>query len=523
MSRLFYDSIDFVAEFGCLPQVSRSVTRQVDSTTGNTLREVHRIVANGIMIADRAATPVMQDQLAGMIVTLEGMQDDRILFMNDNAGLQFWAYNFPLASRNNHPTPQGIVKVEVDLPYGPNKLVNNAPYTVVWECFVYPCTNIPIPGVATLSFTTTETYDEGGLSTITLSGTMCACEGEDPDEVLERLLENVFNPLVLSKWQAAFPNGQFPDLRPINNSVFVNDPCRTFSYSYGGGNVPTGLDALRIEVTARCRMIQNHVICVITAIYTFRGRYIGSGTTPDLGASIGGGLININLFGGVFGSGGGGSLNFDTVVKEAFDFKGIDVSLFWPPGAGNVKWLTDPEMGFDFQTNKISSSKTFHLNWIHDNDVLEYDENWVINSGQEGWLAHRLTKIRGTVTGRTLPYIQTSGVGGTVITCQVRMMAGNQYDILPDRLTVDGINVWRIEPASHGAQSVPVQQTTRASGTSGLSRRGIFLTTQTQTFGVRDINSSALKTILCGGLRTTLREIRKSGDVDDFGGFKGLP
>lgn len=500
MATFVYDSVDFATTLGALPRVSRDITREVEAATGSVLRELHVITCEWTAVPAAGSTLAQaQAAITAFEAVVEALDDGGILKFSDNAANVCWAYDAAAGTANNHTTAFGVKLTRKSFPWGPAKHVTNDPIRLTFEAVVIPCSNDPISGVGTLTYQVHEEYDLAGLLTVEYTGQLCACSGYNVRDIFATLRDTVFTPDARDKFTSAGatlgvgfgPSGQ--GLTYLD----ADDHCLQFRLIYGGGAAPQGLEATRLEVSVTCAIKQNLVTLQVTGRYHFRGDYIGTGspigTLFGIGASSGG-MFAVPA--GGFGLGGVGASSFDAVYREAWAFAGIDVRPFLPPGAGASFMTTDPVVTVDTDSNVITSTKTFYANWIWDSTILEYDETVELHIARPG-TSERRQMYSDAGAPDPLVYIQESGLDAYRVTFSATIVARLLYVDLPDRLTADRVNIWRVSPDSMTASSKSPNQKQNP----GLVREGYVTSRVVQGYIVRDPSAvPALKQIVVGSI-----------------------
>ena len=495
-------TLDFEPDLGCLPQVSRTIAREHDAQ-GILISEQHTITVTGHIVAFGADTDTLQDDITDKIALLEAQLDGGQLRFLENDLEVAWAYDSP-GDPNNHESLYGVRIVNKDLPWGPAQHVTNAPYTIVFQADVIPCSNDPVVGSGSFGFSTQEEWDLQGLVSLTFAGRLCSCDGFDVDDIWESIRDTILIPLAEEIFTAAGlpPGPGFGPTRQSLNKLDSKDRCMTFVLGFDPPGISfTGFDDDELFVTATCSIDDNLVRCEITGTYKF------TGLPGPTGGSSGSGPLP-PIFGGPLtpmGLGGGGGADFDSTKSSAEGFDGIDPTWFFPGGAGGVVpvgtgndfLITGVRFGYNMEARTISATRVYLLNWIHDENVVKYSEDVSVSAGRPGVTQHRLNPLAGAAGGSVgpppLPYPQRSGFGGTIITFTMNITSRVEYVSVPPRLTPDAdLGNYRIEPAEQRA-SVPLVDDTQVN--IGNNSQTLFLITITQVYSYRDSSDPDIQQI----------------------------
>ena len=499
MAALVYDSVDFATTLGGLPRITRDIIREVEAQSGKVMRELHVITCewHGVP-AVGLSLDASQAAITAIEAAVEALDDNAILYFSENDGGIAWAYD-DATKANNHQTAYGVKLTRKNFPWGPGKHVTNAPIVITFEAVIIPCSNDPVTGVGTLSYTISEEWDYSGLVSVTYQGTVCACDGYDVDDIATTLRDTVFTPDARDRFTLA---GAVlgPNFGPSSQGYTVLDTgsvCKQFRFVYGGGSPPQGLESTKLELNVQVTLVGNLVTITITATYGYRGDYIGTGSPTGTLFGLGSGSGSIFTSGGFFGLSTAGGTSFDAVYREAWNFAGVDARPFLIPGSGSIFLVTDPEMSVDTASNTISAKKVFFANWIHDATILLFEESVQIDYTQPGFSSRRCMYPNGS--GVTpLAYVQTSGYDVYIVRFSATIVSKFKYMELPDRLTPDQNNIWRIEPDTMGGVSQLPDQLNNP----GNIQEGYVTSTVTQTYAVRDPSTvAALKGIAVGSVK----------------------
>ena len=484
MASLNYDAVDFATTLGGLPRVSREITRELDQQSGQILREHHVISCEWHGIPAAGTLDQQQASITAIEAAIEALADDGILYFAENDGGIAWCYD-DATKANNHVTIYGVKITRKSFPWGPAKHVTNAPLQLTFEATVIPCSNDPVTGVGTLVYQVSEEWDTSGLVSVTYTGRVCACSGYDVDDVVLTLRDTVFTPDARDRFTAAgsLPGGGFGPTAQGYTALDTGSHCKDFRFVYGGGASPTGLEATHLELSVNVSIKDNLVTLEAAASYGYRGDYIGTGlsTGSMFGASVGGGMLVFTPTSGLLIGAATGSSAFDAVYKEAWNFAGVDVRPFLPPGAGAIFLVTDPQVSVDTANNRIVSRKTFYANWIWDASILLYDMQVSVDMSQPGFGSRRLMHAS-PGTPVPLPYCNTSGRNVMIVTFLATIVSKHAYLTLPDQLTADPLNVWRIEPDNVTGYSKLPNQTQLPS----TMQEGYTTSVVKQTWAVRN-------------------------------------
>ncbi|HET6497240.1 MAG TPA: hypothetical protein VFH61_17975, partial [Thermoleophilia bacterium] len=152
MATLTYAGTDFTTTLGGLPTISRRITRELHPTTQTVMKERHVItlVWNAVP-AEGQAIDTDQSAIAAFEAAVEALPHDGALIYARNSGDVYWAYN-SAGSANNHVCPKGIKITVEDFPHQPAAKVTHQPIVLTFECEVFPCSNDPTVGIASLAY-----------------------------------------------------------------------------------------------------------------------------------------------------------------------------------------------------------------------------------------------------------------------------------------------------------------------------------------------------------------------------------
>lgn len=526
MATLTYAGTDFLTTLGGLPTVSREILRELDPNSLTVIKERHIITLEWTGVpAEGQSLDTDQSDIADIEAAIEALAQDGALIYKRNSGDVAWEYNAPNATATafNHVVPNGIKITKIGFPHGPAKAVTNTPLRVVFEANVIVCSNDPIPGVASLSYTVTEEWDTGGLLTVVYQGTLCACKGKDVRDLLRTLMDGTFTPDARQRWTQAghvLGNG----FGPMGMGVTELDQvitCVSFRINYGGGDIPDGLDATTLRLAVNTRIIQNWIVVNIIAVYGYRGSYVGTGGPPlifgaPFGGLIGSGFGSASGLFGLPGGGVGGSGGFyGNVFAEAWDQRGVDVRAFLPPGAGAVFLRTEPKIGVNTASNEISSDMTYYARWVHDEEILTYDETVELDVAEPEASGRVLMNDESGTQHR--PYVQEAGWGESYVTFTVTIVSKTTYYELPDRLNQDRVNIWKVRSSPFAYDSKLPNQI-HPVGLAGSPPEGFTTSRVSQRYLVRDPGQvGTLKQIVVGSIKKLQTFIGgapvKSGDT----------
>ena len=488
----------FSTTFGCLPRVSRSITREISPESGELVREIHELTVEGTMIASGADTDARQANLTSKIAAMEALEDDAEWRFEENDAGQAWSYDGTSGTTNNHATIAGMKIVRVDIPWGPAQHVTNVPYTITVQGEVHPCNETFAGGIATHSYTVTETYDASGLITaVSVSGAYCVCDGYDARDLLDDLIANLHGPDAHDRfWPTIVLQPPYKPTSITYQATRIDstgtDLCATYQIAW---SIPDGAesgDGNRVNAVVTINP-ENHIVAQITIRYPF----IGSGTRAQAWQD---------------------AQNFEWPQNEK-------LGSYLPNGAGSIVRETAPQ--YQFSATEIVATRTFHLNWRFTQDIIEYDATVQVSQTHPGFSAHRLCHTRGSAGSATPPfaYCQESGHSAWRVTHTVRILSRDKYLTPEPLLTPDRANIWLIEPGSANAQHKRMRATSKnalgigaqygSGGISSSSSVDWYETRYTETYGVRDPSAAGLDQLPM----YSIKDVGVIGSSPSLGGF----
>jgi len=469
---------DFFTAFGTLPQVSRAESVE-QGEDGRVVRTHHRITIRFTVRASGGTTDARQADLTAKMAAFLAIAHGGSLSYTENDSGQSWSYDNPGAA-NDITTLHGLVWTSRELPYSDAHGITNFEAALIAEADVFVCANDPITGVATFTRTRTTEWDEFGLVSVTYSGRLCGCDGQDTKRLVELVRDTIFTPDARALWLAqgiTLGAGFGPRVQSFT-SLDSDNRCYLFSFTYGGGDVPQGSDAEHLAITADSQVKQNLVTLRIQARYTYRGNPPTSPAFPPILPPFLGAALT----------------SWDAVKLEASRFQGVNPPDFYPPGSGTAFLVEDLGMAFDLTEHTITATRVYLLNWIWGDDVVEYDETITIEGQRPALTAHTQSPTR--TDARPFPYPQIGGYNAAMVRfdCVCKSRVG--YRDIPPRLAEDPGLVFRIVPETKGAISRRAIQANLPTG-AGLST--LYETRQTFTYLVTNLAQvAALQAIPVG-------------------------
>lgn len=485
-------TVNFETAFGVLPQIDLQRAPEHEPMTGDLIKVRWTVTVRGTIRTSGATTALRQQDITDKLETLLAFTDGTtaapaLLTFSDNAAAAAWGFDNS-AAQINLPTMHGLKVGPHDLPYRAADYVTNKQYTMTFFADVIECTDKPFPGTAG-SKSTTLSYDDTGLIGITFSGILCACDGGNIDALLEGYLEVLRQEAIDRFLEAGYEIVPEFSWRTLSIEETDTDICRAFHVTFAiVDNPPPGTSATFVRETAQRTTVENGIVLTVTGVYGFKDS------------------------------------NFAAVCRDAEEHAGIDRTRYYPrTGAGRVYLLEQEDVGFDMPGHTITATRRYLLIWRHDADITGYEETASIQHSRQGFTSHRLTlKKQAALAAAPVPplaYCQTSGLDVHIVTFLITITSITEYKEMGDRLTPDGVNIWRIEPDPLGV--VKKRVNVHDDLDSGFRE---YVATVTQTYAVRDIEIADLGAIPCVGF-AELRSlaagagVRSQGSVTGHGGF----